>query len=81
MHDDEAKVLLETWLSALAESVHSGQAQSPLMRDPAEIATQAHVPEAKVSLLAGVASENEHYGVTVKTLQGGRIHLDIGPSQ
>jgi hypothetical protein len=81
MHDDEAKVMLETWLSVLADSAHSGRLRSPQMRDPAEIATQARVPEAKVALLAGVARENEHFGVTVKQLQGGKIHFDIGPAR
>lgn len=82
MHDDEARVLLESWLSDLAEKVHSHKARSPQIIPPADIATQAGVPEAKVApLLAGVAYENQHFGVSVKPLQGGKIHLDIGPAR
>jgi hypothetical protein len=80
VHDDEAKVLLETWLSDLAEDVHSNKVRSPQVIAPAEIAKRAGVPEAKVvSLLAAVAWEHQHFGVKVKQLQGGKFHLDIGP--
>ncbi len=48
MHDDEAKVLLESWLSELAEQVHGHKVRSPQIIAPADIATQAGVPEAKV---------------------------------
>jgi hypothetical protein len=44
MHDDEARVLLETWLSDVAERVHSHKARSPQIIVPADIATQAGVP-------------------------------------
>jgi hypothetical protein len=82
MDDDEAKVLLESWLDDLAERVHSNKARSPQIIAPADIAAQAGVPEAKVvSLLATVAHENEHFGVTVKQLQGGKSHLDISPAR
>jgi predicted nucleotide-binding protein len=80
MHDDEARVLLAGWLSELARTVRSHGAQSPQIREPADIAREAGVPEAKVSLLASVGQENEHFGVTVKQLQGGKIHFDIGPA-
>ncbi len=82
MHDDEAKVLLETWLSELAEKVHSLKARSSQIIAPADIVTQSGVPEAKVvSLLAIVARENEHFGVTVQQLQGGKFHLDVGAAR
>lgn len=83
MHDDKAKVLLELWLSELAEKVHGHRGlRSPQILAPADIATQAGVPEPKVvSLLAVVALENEHFGATVKRLHDGDFHLDIGPAR
>ncbi len=82
MHDDEAKSLLETWLENLAENVHSRSAPRRQIIPPNEVASQSGVPEPKVvSLLEGVAFENEHLGVTVKKLQGGKFDFDIGPAR
>jgi uncharacterized protein (TIGR02391 family) len=74
MLDDEAKVLLKTWLSKVAD-----QGSSPPIMSPDEIESQARVPVAQVvALLVTVAHENEHFGVTVKRLQGGKFHLEVG---
>jgi hypothetical protein len=79
MHDDEAKVLLASWLGGVARLSQDYQADSPGLMSPTEIAANARVPESKVELLLTVARENDHLGVTVKQLQGGKFHLDVGP--
>jgi uncharacterized protein (TIGR02391 family) len=74
MLDDEAKVLLTAWLSKIAEN-----GRSPAIMSPDEIESQARVPVAQVvTLLVTVAHENEHFGVTVRRLRGGKFHLQVG---
>lgn len=79
MHDDEAKILLAAWLGRVGKLSQDHEADSPGLMSPVEIASNARVPESKVALLLTVAHENEHLGVTVKRLQGGKFHLEVGP--
>jgi hypothetical protein len=73
MDDDEAVVHLEAWLDQLANSV-----QTPMILGSPEIAVQARVPEAKAPLVARVAMQNQHFGVSVTQLQSGKFRFDIG---
>jgi hypothetical protein len=78
MDDDEALVHLERWLDQLAGAVQDGNGTTPMILGAADIATQAHVPEAKASLVSRVAVQNPHFGVTIAQLRSGKFRFDIG---
>jgi hypothetical protein len=69
---------LQVWLDQLADSVQSREAKTPIILASVDIAGQAGVPEPKASLVAIVAGENEHFGVTVTQLQSGKFRFDVG---